>query len=217
MAALSHCGHGTFAPVPALVVRPTQMRPLYAQAKQSLLLSCPESVFRAQTVSEWVGAFDLPQPVANYYAELGPVDVYIPGYGNPYFLPSLASLWKFQAGYRYHSETFERFDVWDDDWLVIADEGGDAFIYSRGDTTISHAYHGEGFWSPEPLFTSIEHMAACLSLMGEIADSAGLDFTDSDSFILPCYIQTAEARMTEVTQDLLYTERVLTRLGWLHN
>lgn len=193
------------------------MRPLYAQAKQSLLLSYPDSVFRAQTVSEWVGTFDLPQPVADYYAELGPVDVHIPGYGNPYFLPSLASLWKFQEGYRYHPETAERFEAWDDDWLVIADEGGDAFIYSRADTTISHAYHGEGFWSPEPLFTCIEHMAACLSIMGEIAGLAGLDFTDSDSFILPCYIQTAEARMTEVTQDPLYTERVLTRLGWLHN
>ncbi len=193
------------------------MRRIYAQAKQSLLLSYPDSVFRAQTVTEWVGTFDLPQPVADYYAELGPVDVHIPGYANPYFLPSLASLWKFQSGYRYHPETTERFEDWEDDWLVIADEGGDAFIYSRGDTTVSHAYHGEGVWSPEPLFTSIEHMAACLSLMGEIVSSAGLDFTDSDSFILPCYIQTAEARMTEVTQDPLYTERVLTRLGWLHD
>lgn len=193
------------------------MRPLYAQAKQSLLLSSPDSVFRAQTVSEWAGTFDLPQPLADYYAELGPVDVHIPGYGNPYFLPSLASLWKFQSGYRYHPETFERFADWEDDWLVIADEGGDAFIYSRADSTISHAYHGEGIWSPEPLLASIEHMAACLSIMGEITNSAGLDFTDSDSFILPRYIQVAETRITKVTQDPLYTEQVLTKLGWLQN
>ncbi|HCN31120.1 MAG TPA: hypothetical protein DIT64_20880, partial [Verrucomicrobiales bacterium] len=190
---------------------------LYTQAKQSLLLNSPDSVFRAQKVSEWTGTFDLPQPVADYYTELGPVDVHIPGYGNPYFLPSLASLWKFQAGYRYHPETSERFEGWDDEWLVIADEGGDAFIYSRNDTTISHAYHGEGVWSPKPLFASIEHMAACFSIMGEIAGSAGLDFTDSESFILPCYIEEAEARMTEITKDSSHTERVLTRLGWLHD
>jgi hypothetical protein len=193
------------------------MSPLYALAKQSLLIGHPDSVFRAQPVSEWVGPFDIPQPVADYYAELGPVDVHIPGYGNSYFLPSLASLWKFQAGYRYHPETSERFKDWDDDWLVIADEGGDAFIYSRSGATIYHAYHGEGIWSPKPLFASIEHMAACLSLMGEIAGCAGLDFTDSDSLILPVYIETAEARMTEITKDSSYTERVLTRLGWLND
>src|SRR5262249_1596276 len=102
----------------------------YETAKEILRRAFPSRVLRVQPPSDWLGEFPLPKQVAAYFAELGPVDVWIQGYGNPYFLPSLSGLWRHQAGYRYDPDTRERFPHWDDDWLVIADEGADPFIFS---------------------------------------------------------------------------------------
>src|SRR5688572_30311796 len=86
---------------------------------------------RSQPAEEWKGAFPLPQTLARFYRDIGPLDITIEGYGNPYFLPSLTRLWEFQAGYRWDGVTGERISDWDDDWIVVADEGGDPFILSR--------------------------------------------------------------------------------------
>src|SRR5687767_3387117 len=93
--------------------------PPYDVAKASLLRSCPSAVFRSQPASDWRGEFPLPDAVADYFANFGPVDLSIDSSANPYFLPSLSKLWEYQAGYRYHGDTGERFPEWDDDWLVI--------------------------------------------------------------------------------------------------
>jgi hypothetical protein len=50
---------------------------------------------------------------------VGPLDITIKSYGNPFFLPRLAALWEFQAGYRWHGFTGERIEDWDSDWLVV--------------------------------------------------------------------------------------------------
>src|SRR5437867_3587372 len=81
---------------------------------------------RSQPASDWRGPFPLPPDLAMYYDVVGPVDVTIEGYGNPYFLPSLVKLWDFQAGYRWNGLTGEPIPDWNDDWLVVGDEAGDA-------------------------------------------------------------------------------------------
>ena len=81
-------------------------------AREILIRAFPNEVFRPQPSGDWQGEFPLSDPVAEYFAELGPVDAWIPGYGNPYFLPSLAGLWGFQAGYRYHPDTHRPFSDW---------------------------------------------------------------------------------------------------------
>ena len=103
----------------------------YDTAKEIFRRAFPSEVLRLQPPSDWLGEFPLPVLVAEYFAELGPVDVWIRGYGNPYFLPSLSGLWHYQAGYRRHPDTRECFPDWDDDWLVIADQGADPFIFSQ--------------------------------------------------------------------------------------
>ncbi|MBO0753752.1 MAG: hypothetical protein J2P53_16660, partial [Bradyrhizobiaceae bacterium] len=59
------------------------------------------------------------------------------GYGNPSFMPSLGGLWHHQAGYRDHPDTRERFPEWEDDWLEIADQGADPFVFFRYSSRVS--------------------------------------------------------------------------------
>ncbi len=101
----------------------------------------PEVVLRPQNAGDWKGEYPLPAAVATYYAELGPDDVSIRGYGNGYFLPSLARLWAYQTGYRTHGHTGERLSDWEEDWLVVSDEGGDPFIFSRERGVVLRTYH----------------------------------------------------------------------------
>ncbi len=115
----------------------------YDTSKEILRRALPSAVLRPQPRSDWGGEFPLPDALVEYFSEFGPDDVTINGYGNPYFLPSLVHLWAHQTGYRTHGFTHERLTDWDDDWLVVADQGGDPFIFSRGSGTILHAFHGE--------------------------------------------------------------------------
>jgi len=86
-------------------------------------LLSPHGVVQQQLARDWTGAFSLPVEVERFYEEVGPLDITIKSYGNPFFLPRLAALWEFQAGYRWHGFTGERIEDWDSDWLVVGDEG----------------------------------------------------------------------------------------------
>jgi hypothetical protein len=186
----------------------------YDAAKEILARALPSAAFRSQPHTDWQGEFPLPEAVAEYFRELGPVDVTINAYGNPYFLPCLSQLWTFQAGYRYHPDTHERFAEWNDDWLVIADEGGDAFIFSRASGLILHAYHGEGVWRPTRLFDSLEEMAMAFAIVGDIVSSAGRALTDDDSLILPRYREAVRMRISELTRSPERADTLVSSLGW---
>jgi hypothetical protein len=187
--------------------------PLYDIAKEILQRVYPDAVIRPQPSTDWLGEFPLPVPVVEYFSKLGPVAVEIAGYGNSYFLPSLTHLWAFQAGYRYHPKTNERFTGWDDDWLVIAEEGGDPFIFSRKSGIVIHAFHGDGVWEPEEMFASLSEMAVTFAILGEIVVSAGQSLTDDDSMILEKYRNEAQSRVAEYTgSDRALS--VLSDLGW---
>ena len=167
-----------------------------------------------QPVSDWRGAFPLPPEVAEYYDHIGPLDVTIDGYGNPCFLPSLARLWDFQAGYRWNGLTGEPIDDWNDDWLVVADEGGDPFIFDRASSTVLVAYHGEGVWEPEERFPNLPAMAACLAILGSVVRAAGDDFTDADSWVRPEHREDAIARIADVLGSRLEAEAIVSGAGW---
>ena len=89
-------------------------------------------------ITDWTGPFVLPASAERFYREVGPVDVFIESFGNGFSLPSLARLWPRQAGYRWHALTGEPIADWQDDWLVVADQGGDPFILSRGSRIVLH-------------------------------------------------------------------------------
>jgi hypothetical protein len=135
---------------------------------------------RSQPSSDWKGDFALPEALSEFYRDIGPVDVSIEAPRDSFFLPKLADLWNFQAGYRWHGITLERLPGWEDDWIVVADQGGDPFIFSRSSGHILFAYHGEGRCSPEKLFSDIYIMSACLAELGNFGQEVGKEFCNDD-------------------------------------
>jgi hypothetical protein len=166
-----------------------------------------------QPASDWGGRGDLPNSVAGFYQQVGPVNITIPGYGNPYFLPSLNQLWEHQMGYSYLPDG-EPITDWPSDWLVVADEGGDPFIHAGPSGQILHDLHGQGVWEPEFLFDDIYQMAGCLALIGTVVVDAGEDLTDEESFITPGYLARARDRLTWHLGSLERAAHVLGQLGW---
>jgi hypothetical protein len=169
---------------------------------------------RSQPSSDWTGAFPIPSAVERFYREVGPCDVTVEAHGNPYFLPCLADLWQFQAGYRWNGLNGEPIEDWPDDWLVVADEGGDPFILARSSGVVLHAYRGEGEWDADEMFPDLNTMAACLAQIGTIVLEAGDDFTEEDCSIRSKYRALGSARLQELLGSKTEAEAVLGALGW---
>jgi hypothetical protein len=169
---------------------------------------------RPQPPSDWTGAFPLPSAVECFYHEVGPSNVTVKAHGNPFYLPCLADLRQFQAGYRWNGLTGERIEDWNDDWLVVADEGGDPFIFARSSGVILHAYHGEGEWDAGEMFTDLNTMAACLSQLGVIASEAGNEFLAEDYSIRAECRALASMRLGELLGGRSNAEAALDLLGW---
>ena len=98
---------------------------------------------RPQPASDWIGTFPLPPALAEFYQAVGPAELTIDAYGNPYVLPSLADLWEYQAGYRWNGLNGEPMPEWKDNWIVVAGDGGAAFIFDRDSSKVLYAPHGE--------------------------------------------------------------------------
>jgi len=179
----------------------------------------PHGKVCSQPASDWTGAFPIPPAVERFYGEVGPLNVTIEGYGNPYFLPSLADLWQLQAGYRWNGLDKKRLADWPDDWLVVADEGGDPFIFVRSSGVILHAFHGAGKWDAEEIFPDLNTMAACLAQLGATAleakadDAAWMAWLD-DGVIPARYRELAAARLAKFLESKPKAEVVLGALGW---
>jgi hypothetical protein len=47
---------------------------------------------RSQPKTDWTGQIPLPAFIEQFYRDVGPVDITIESYGNPYFLPRLSRL-----------------------------------------------------------------------------------------------------------------------------
>jgi len=180
---------------------------------RSLLSQFGETTY--QPLSDWKGPFPLPSAVQRFYETIGPVNVTIPGYGNPYFFPSLAALWNYQAGYKYHPKTGETFDAWKRNWLVIASEGGDPFIFDMETGRICRALHGEGTWKPDEIFPDLASMVASLALIGSVVDEAGQGLTDNNADIKGPYLSEARIRLKRVLESDARVESTLTMLGWM--
>ncbi len=151
-----------------------------------------------QPASDWTGPFPLPPPLAEYYARLGPSHVIIHSYGNSFFLPALVEVWKYQEGYRWDITTYEPNEEWNDDWLIVADNGEDPFILSRATGKIFFTYHDEPSWSPVGHFASIEDMVTCILILGLVVRRVSNDdFVDNEGLIRPQYVDEALRLFTE--------------------
>jgi hypothetical protein len=185
-----------------------------ATAEQARQLLSLHGETQPQPPGDWSGTFLIPAAIEQFYRDVGPADIRIVGYGNPYFLPRLASLWTFQAGYRWNGLSGEPIEDWNDDWLVVADEGGDPFIFSRSSGVVLHAYHGEGIWDASEMFSDINMMAACLAQLGAVVLEAGSAFTEENCCIRPESRELALARLAMLLGSRTSAESVLGVLGW---
>ena len=169
---------------------------------------------RSQTISNWHGEIALPKQIEDFYLEVGPVDLKIDSIGNPYHIPSLSRLWEFQAGYRWNGITGEPSNGWNDNWVVVADEGADPFIFDRHNGEILFALHGQGTWEPERVFPDIYTMAACLGILGSTAAAAGEELFDGDS-LNSKYLENIIARFKEILGQEFKATQILETLGWV--
>lgn len=186
---------------------------LLSEAREILLKNFPQSNVRAQFAQDWSGPFQLPSKIETYYSEIGPVELEIWGYGNPWFIPSLAGLWEFQAGYRYDPETEERFLDWKDNWLVVAYDGADPYIFDTESEIILHDLHGQGVWNPKPLFRDLSEMVSVFAILGGIGTRAADNLTN-DTGVRPEHLQEAELLMQPILGNRQRTISILERLGW---
>mgnify|MGYP000036407319 CR=1 FL=1 len=129
------------------------MSPASASIRQRLLALGEPCA--AQPAADWQGDIALPAELERFYREVGPLDCTLESAGNPFFLPSLARLWQRQAGYRWHGISGERLSGWQDDWLVVADQGADPFILETGSGRILFDLHGGRGWDPAPCFDDL--------------------------------------------------------------
>ncbi len=147
----------------------------------------PFGALRPQAATEWKGADPLPEAVATFYREVGPwgethhenvgpVGCTLTVGGNPVRIPPLHKLERLQAGYAWSKDPLDRLQGWDDDWLVIAEQGGDPFILEKSTGAILFAFHGAGSWTPRVFARDL--MTAIGSLATVAAAYLALDDTD---------------------------------------
>jgi hypothetical protein len=184
------------------------------EAERARELLSIHGVIRPQPPDDWTGMLPLPAPVGRFFEEIGPADITIESYGNAFFLPRLAALWEFQGGYRWNGLTGQPIVDWNDDWLVVADQGGDPFILSRTSGRVLHAVHGTGVWEPGEMFADLNTMAACLGCLGAVVVSAGEAFTDEGCLIRPEYREQALVRLRRLLSSTSAAESILGTLGW---
>ena len=181
----------------------------YDAAKEIISKSFPAAQLAPQDASDWQGPFALSEEVLEYYRDFGPCDAALEHIASTFFLPSLARLWEHQAGYRYHPDTKEVFPDWDDDWLVIADEGADPFIYVRSSGQILHDWHGGRSWDPKFFCENLETMVTVLATSCDIVCAAGGMYADlDDSYPM------AVSRFAELFGNEIDAREMMGKLGW---
>lgn len=123
-------------------------------------------ILKPQPYSDWLGDGMLPQAVAQFYSEVGPygriihknvgpIGVNIAAGGNPVYVPPLCKLWDLQGGYRTDGITGERIKNWPNEWLVIASQSGNPFIFNSIDNQVYFDFSGGGGWQPKLLAPTI--------------------------------------------------------------
>ncbi|MEJ1960344.1 MAG: hypothetical protein WDO56_01820 [Gammaproteobacteria bacterium] len=81
--------------------------------------------------------------------------------------------------------------AWDEDWLAVADQQGDPFLFSRRTGRISFARPERGAWQPHEIFADLHEMACCLSLLGSLAAELSDEPPSDDEPISPHYRRAA--------------------------
>jgi hypothetical protein len=142
-------------------------------------LLAPYGALKSQHSDDWQGGIALPEVLAEFYAHIGPMGSTIGVGGNPITIPSLQALWGIQEGYRWHGHTGERLNDWLDDWLVIAQEGGNPFILEISSGKILFDLTG-GKWTPKPVAPDLFSAIAAFAIIANVRSSLENGGMDDD-------------------------------------
>lgn len=167
----------------------------------------------SQPASDFTGDVPLPAALAAYYRDIGPADIEIEAFGDHTVLPRLSTLWDAQTGYRWDG-IGQPNEEWPADWIVVADERGDPFIFSSTTGKVYYAVHSGGPWEPIELFPDLASMAGSLALLGVVFNEAGEDISDHDLHVKPQYLARARDGLGEFLPDAAAVQKVLDTLGW---
>lgn len=176
---------------------------------------------RSQGPLEWNGDIPLPQHLATFYREVGPIDITIEGFGVSTLIPSLSKLWEHQA--RFRGSTTDGllnrirrrlFHRWDNDWIVVAIEDGDLFIYSVREEKILYTRQSRGTYEPHEVYPDLNTMAACMAILGTVAVNAGEDLFDDEFQIRPTHMSQAIAQISKEIGDESKAAAIVAAAGW---
>jgi hypothetical protein len=185
-------------------------------------LLTPFGELRSQCASDWTGADPLPEEIGCFYEQVGPWGSVYNGTvgpvgctlnvgGNPVRIPPLHKLENLQAGYAWSTSPKNTLQGWDSDWLVIAEQGGDPFIYQKSSGNILFAFHGAGLWKPrffaKDLITAVGSLAAVANEFVSLEEG---DFDNDEPTIGA--IKKIKIALATVIEDHEQAEKML--LAW---
>jgi hypothetical protein len=187
-------------------------------------LLAPWGELKSQPASDWTGEFALPAPIAAFYAEIGPlgetiyekvgpVGVNIDLGGNPVSLPPLYKLWGLQIGYRTHGITKERIADWPDDWLVIAQEGANPYIFKLSDNQIYFDLAG-GEWRLKWLASDIATAFGGLATLANARAALDEDSDFEDYEMLPAAREKCVAQLAKFLGDAEKAQAFVDTIEW---
>lgn len=185
-----------------------------AAARKAMALHGP--VFRQEPI-EWGSEEPLAPALAEFYRMVGPGWVEVDTLGLPFLFFPLERLWDEQAGFRWSRRTGARLVDWNEDWTVIALQGGDPFIHEASTGAVLMA--GEEGWEdrldePEAVFRDLAEMTLALCAVGGVW--AGFDDPFTEDWRLTEDVLTAVVRALEpVLGGHERAVAVARRLGYL--
>lgn len=188
-------------------------------------LLAPAGKLEPQPATDWQVDMPLPQVLADfyanigpmgntYYAHIGPVGLSFDVGGNPVSLPPLAKLWALQAGYRWHGITGERLPNWLDHWLVIAEQGGDPFILDILTDEVLFAFHGANGWNPRLLAPNLETAIGGIAIVAKIMTALDEHAYDEDYNVKSETRTAVNQALTHYFKDATLAQAFLSAWQW---
>lgn len=188
----------------------------------------PWGELRPQPASDWEGpAGLLPEAVAQFYLELGPwgetvhesvgpTGLSIDAGGNPVHVPPLRKLWGMQAGYAWSRNPEDRLPGWPDDWLVVAMEGANPFIFDRKDGRVHFAFAGMGKagWQPRTFAPDLPTAIAAIATVANALASLGDAAYDEDFNLAPGTREHVEAELASFAGSMERAKEMLAAWEW---
>ncbi len=175
------------------------------------------NAFTDTSLSQWAGQYALPDELLEFYKifKFPKRGMAFPGVGNSYNVYSLDSLFSRQDGYAYSGKPQQPITGWHPNWIVIADEGADPFIYDTNKKCVLSDMHGQGKWEPSYFCDTPYEMLWAFSVFSFILLNANNNFLEWDEDFDPnaIYYYKALEHLTNGIGDNEKSKALLYNIG----